>query len=74
MSVINDCVKTCLEKFRNNSNSSENINEQIKIFYEDQMNSLKAFLKAYIFYPNRFLYVLPKRPGNEHLLATHVYC
>ena len=39
MSVINDRVKTYFEKFRNNSNPSENINEQIKIFYENQMNS-----------------------------------
>ena len=36
--IINDCVKTYLEKFRNNSNPSENINEQTKIFYENQMN------------------------------------
>ena len=28
MSVINDCVKTYLEKFRNNSNLAENTNEQ----------------------------------------------
>ena len=34
MSVINDRVKTYFEKLRNNSNPSENINEQIKIFYE----------------------------------------
>ena len=39
MSVINYCVKTYLEKFRNNSNPSKNVNEQIKIFYENQMNS-----------------------------------
>ena len=39
MLVINDCVKTYLEKFRNNSHPSENINEQVKIFYENQMNS-----------------------------------
>ena len=39
MSVINDCVKTYLDKFRNNSNPIENINEQIKIFYANQVNS-----------------------------------
>ena len=39
MSVINDRVKAYLEKFRNNSNPTENINEQIEIFYENQMNS-----------------------------------
>ena len=31
-------------------------------------------LKAYIFYPNPFLYVLPKKPGYKHLLATHDDC
>ena len=39
MSVIKDCVKIYIEKIRNNSNPTKNINEQIKIFYENQMNS-----------------------------------
>ena len=39
MSVINDCVKTYLHKFRYNINSTENTKEQLKTFYENQMNS-----------------------------------
>ena len=34
------------------------------------MHFLQDPLKAYIFYPNRFFYVLPKKPTNKHLLAT----
>ena len=35
------------------------------------MHFLQDPIKAYIFYPNRFLYVVPKKEGNKHLLATH---
>ena len=38
-----------------------------------KMHFLQDPLKAYIFYPNRFLYVLPKKNRNQHLLATHDY-
>ena len=34
------------------------------------MHFLHDTLLAYICYPNSFLYVLPKKPGNKHLLAT----
>ena len=37
------------------------------------MHFLQNPLKAYIFYSNRFLYVLPKKISNKHLLATHDY-
>ena len=37
------------------------------------MHFLQVSLKANIFYPNRFLYVLPKTPRNKLLLATHDY-
>ena len=35
------------------------------------MHSLQDPLKDYIFYPNRFLYVLTKKLGNVHLQATY---
>ena len=37
------------------------------------MHFLQDPLKAYIFYPNRFLYVLQIKPRNKHLLATRDY-
>ena len=43
----------------------------VKLFAK--MNFLQYPLKAYIFYPNRFLYVLPKTPRNKLLLAIHDY-
>ena len=38
-----------------------------------KMHFLPDPVKAYIFYPNRFLYVLSKKPRNEHLHVTHDY-
>ena len=37
------------------------------------MHFLQDPLKANIFYQNRFLYVLLKKPRSKHLLATHDY-
>ena len=37
------------------------------------MHFLQDPQKAYIFYPNSFLYVLPKKISNKHLMATHDY-
>ena len=38
-----------------------------------KMHVLQDPIKAYIFYPDRFLNVLPKKTRNKHLLATHGY-
>ena len=38
------------------------------------MYFLQDPLIPFIFYPNRFLFVLPKKPRNKLLLATHGYC
>ena len=35
------------------------------------MHFLQYPVKAFIFYPNSFIYVLPKKPRNKHSLATH---
>ena len=38
-----------------------------------KMHFLQDPLKAYILYLNNFIYVLPKKTRNKHLLATHDY-
>ena len=35
------------------------------------MHFLQDPTEAHIFYPNSFIYVLLKKPGNKDLLATH---
>ena len=37
------------------------------------MHFLQDPLKAFIFYPDRFLYLLPEKSRNIYLLATHDY-
>ena len=37
------------------------------------MHFLQDPLNAYIFYPNRFICVLPKKTRSKYLLATHDY-